>query len=214
MQDRYAGDVGDYGKIGVLKFLQTQGFTIGVNWYRVPVLDNEKKERSTGLRECDVALKVGELVAKYLNVVGIETMVHQNDSLSAVCSRANSLEADLFISIHCNSVESPYAEGTETWYCNGSSAGRMLAECIQDQIVDSLNTVDRGIKVAVPGRNGLYVLTNTDMPAVLVELAFISNEDDEKLLRNNQDDFARAIYKRQSESEPFADLILSHLSLA
>lgn len=149
--------------------------------------------RSTGLRECDVALKVGELVAKYLNVVGIETMVHQNDSLSEVCSKANSLEADLFISIHCNSVESPYAEGTETWYCNGSSAGRMLAECIQDQIVDSLNTVDRGIKVAVPGRNGLYVLTNTDMPAVLVELAFISNEDDEKLLRNNQDDFARAI---------------------
>ena len=42
-------------------------------------------------------------------------------------------------------------------------------------------------------KNGLYVLTNTDMPAVLVELAFISNEDDEKLLRNNQDDFARAI---------------------
>ena len=110
-----------------------------------------------------------------------------------VCHRANKLEADLFISIHCNSVESPYAEGTETWYCNGSSAGRMLAECIQDQIVDSLNTVDRGIKVAVPGKNGLYVLTNTDMPAVLVELAFISNEDDEKLLRNNQDDFARAI---------------------
>ena len=149
--------------------------------------------RSTGLRECDVALKVGELVAKYLNAVGIETMVHQNYSLSEVCSRANSLEADLFISIHCNSVESPYAEGIETWYCNGSSAGRMLAECIQDQIVDSLNTVDRGIKVAVPGKNGLYVLTNTDMPAVLVELAFISNEDDEKLLRNNQDDFARAI---------------------
>ena len=193
MQDRYAGDVGDYGKIGVLKFLQTQGFTIGVNWYRVPVLDNEKKERSTGLRECDVALKVGELTAKYLNAVGIETVVFQNDALSEVCHRANKLEADLFISIHCNSVESPYAEGTETWYCSGSEAGRLLAGCIQDQIVDSMNTVDRGIKEAVPGKNGLYVLTNTDMPAVLVELAFISNEDDEKLLRNNQDDFARAI---------------------
>ena len=37
------------------------------------------------------------------------------------------------------------------------------------------------------------VLKNTNMPAVLVELAFISNEDDEKILRNNQDDFARAI---------------------
>ena len=149
--------------------------------------------RSTGLRECDVALNVGELVAKYLNAVGIETVVFQNDSLSEVCSRANSLEADLFISIHCNSVESPYAEGTETWYCSGSEDGRLLAECIQDQIVDSMSTVDRGIKEAVPGKNGLYVLTNTDMPAVLVELAFISNEDDEKILRNNQDDFARAI---------------------
>ena len=43
MQDRYAGDIGDYGKIGLLKFLQSQGFSIGVNWYRVSVLDSEKK---------------------------------------------------------------------------------------------------------------------------------------------------------------------------
>lgn len=39
MQDRYAGDVGDYGKIGLLKCLQAHGFTIGVNWYRVLELD-------------------------------------------------------------------------------------------------------------------------------------------------------------------------------
>ena len=90
-------------------------------------------------------------------------------------------------------MESPYAEGTETWYCAGSSDGKHLAECIQSQIVDHLGTVDRGVKMATPGKNGLYVLTNTDMPAVLVELAFISNEDDEKLLRNEQDEFARAI---------------------
>lgn len=47
MQDRYAGDVGDYGKIGLLKCLQTHGFTIGVNWYRVPTLDSEKKNDGT-----------------------------------------------------------------------------------------------------------------------------------------------------------------------
>jgi len=33
MQDRYAGDIGDYGKIALLKALQTQGLSIGVNWY-------------------------------------------------------------------------------------------------------------------------------------------------------------------------------------
>ena len=147
----------------------------------------------TGLRECDVALSVGKLVEHYLNAVGIETAVLQSDELYEVCSEANNLDADLFISIHCNSVESPYAEGTETWYCAGSNDGKHLAECIQSQIVDHLGTVDRGVKMATPGKNGLYVLTNTDMPAVLVELAFISNEDDEKLLRNEQDEFARAI---------------------
>ena len=42
MQDRYAGDVGDYGKIALLRFLQAQGFSIGVNWYRVVELESEK----------------------------------------------------------------------------------------------------------------------------------------------------------------------------
>ena len=143
---------------------------------------------ATGLRECDVALSVGKLVEHYLNAVGIETVLLQSDDLYEVCSEANNLEADLFISIHCNSVESPYAS-----YCAGSNDGKHLAGCIQSQIVDHLGTVDRGVKMAVPHKNGLYVLTNTDMPAVLVELAFISNEDDEKLLRNEQDEFARAI---------------------
>ena len=65
MQDRYAGDVGDFGKIGLLKCLQAYGFTIGVNWYRVPVLDVEKKKDGTfkqddgkylipdSIKECD-----------------------------------------------------------------------------------------------------------------------------------------------------------------
>ena len=44
MQDRYAGDIGDYGKIGLLKCLQTHGFTIGVNWYRVHELEFEKRK--------------------------------------------------------------------------------------------------------------------------------------------------------------------------
>lgn len=47
MQDRYAGDIGDYGKIGLLKCLQAHGFRIGVNWYRVSALDSEKKADGT-----------------------------------------------------------------------------------------------------------------------------------------------------------------------
>ena len=69
----------------------------------------------------------------------------------------------------------------------------MLANAVHRQIVDSLHTVDRGVKLAIPGVNGLYVLNNTAMPAILVELAFISNDYDEDLLANYQDAFARAI---------------------
>ena len=68
MQDRYAGDVGDYGKIALLRFLQAQGFSIGVNWYRVVELESEKNSDgsykqndgkyliSEELRKCDPSL--------------------------------------------------------------------------------------------------------------------------------------------------------------
>ncbi len=44
MQDRYAGDIGDYGKFGLLKELQKQGFSIGVNWYKTETSALEKRE--------------------------------------------------------------------------------------------------------------------------------------------------------------------------
>ncbi|MDD2960274.1 MAG: N-acetylmuramoyl-L-alanine amidase [Lachnospiraceae bacterium] len=147
----------------------------------------------TGLQESEVAFCVGEKTVDYLNAVGIDTECLQSDSLAEICSKANSSEADLFISIHCNSAGTAAANGTETWACAGSAAGRQLAQCINDQIVDALDTTDRGVKIATPGINGLYVLSNTDMPAVLVELAFISNAEDVVLLTEQQDEFARAI---------------------
>ena len=51
MQDRYAGDIGDYGKIGLLKALQTQGLSVGVNWYRVEPMDTDKQEDGTYKQE-------------------------------------------------------------------------------------------------------------------------------------------------------------------
>ena len=52
-----------------------------------------------------------------------------------------------------------------------------------------------------PGVNGLYVLTNTDMPAVLVELAFITNPSDEEILANAQDALARAVARGVTDYE-------------
>ena len=40
MQNKYAGDIGDYGKLGLLRFLHAAGLTVGVNWYLTPDEDN------------------------------------------------------------------------------------------------------------------------------------------------------------------------------
>ena len=135
----------------------------------------------SGLRECDVALAVGQSAESYLNAAGVATELLQSDSLEEICEAANA--------------------GTETWACAGSYRGSMLASCIQNQIVDALDTTDRGVKIATPGVNGLYVLTNTDMPAVLVELAFITNPSDEEILANAQDALARAVARGVTDYE-------------
>lgn len=153
------------------------------------------------LRECDVVRAVSDMVERYLNAAGVEVVGNlQSDSLVDVVSECRESEADIFVSIHCNAANSA-AHGTETWHYYTSAEGKKLANCIQNQIVNSLGTLDRGLKPAEPGRNGLYVLTNTPCTAVLVELAFIDNGSDAELLEYRKDDFARAIARGITDYE-------------
>lgn len=167
----------------------------------------------TGLRECDVAAHVGTLVKHYLEAAGCTCELMQSDNLAptsigrsryadrqglTVTETANDWDADIFVSIHCNSAEAEEACGTETFaYALDGGDGEQLATCIQNQIVNALSTVDRGVKA----NPELFVLKYTAMPAVLVELGFISNASDEQLLANRQDDFARAIARGVTDYE-------------
>ena len=148
-----------------------------------------------------MAKNVADLVEKHLLASGVEVVGNlQLDSLEEVVDVSNESEADIFISIHCNACNGN-ARGTEVWYYHRSANGELLADCIRHQIVDALGTVDRGSKGAKPGVNGLYVLSNTGATAVLVELAFIDNEEEAQLLRDKQDDFARAIARGVTDYE-------------
>lgn len=167
---------------------------ICINGGHCPGLDSGAVS-AKGLQEANVVRDMMTLVHGYLQQVGYEVLSVQKNDLQAICDASNSYGADLFVSIHCNSAGSAIAKGTEVWYNDGSVVGLKLAKCILNQILDSLQVVNRGVKDAVPGVNGLYVLKNTDCPAVLVETAFISNLEDEELLASDQgkDDFAKAI---------------------
>ena len=141
-----------------------------------------------GLQEAVVALEISKKVKSILESVGYEVILVQDDSLAYICETANNANVDFFVSIHCNAFNG-VAKGTECLYYPGSSKSKQLAQFVQNQIISTFGTVDRGIKE----RPGLYVLKYTDMPATLVETAFIDEASDNALLRDRQDDFAGAI---------------------
>ncbi|MBQ8809516.1 MAG: N-acetylmuramoyl-L-alanine amidase [Bacteroidales bacterium] len=139
------------------------------------------------ITEAELALDLMGRVAAYLEAAGCEVLTVHRSELEDICAASNEWGADLFVSIHCNAANRN-ARGTETFCYYGAGEGDALAHHIQSQIVTSLGTVDRGVKEA-----GFYVLRYTDCPAVLVETAFIDNTEDEMLLIDNTDEFARAI---------------------
>lgn len=167
--------------------------------------DPGAKNTETGLRECDVAKNIADLVEKYLVAAGVDVVGNiQSDNLfydsdypqPCVCAKANASGADIFVSIHCNAFDCE-AHGTETYAYAPGGEGEKLAGCINDQVVRSLGTLDRGVKF----RDDYIVLKHTDMTAVLVETAFIDSDTDEPLLRERQDDFARAIARGITDYE-------------
>ncbi|MEA4831145.1 MAG: N-acetylmuramoyl-L-alanine amidase [Oscillospiraceae bacterium] len=156
-----------------------------------------------GLTEQEVTYKVGIYLADILRkdprfevrvsrktpsaVVGTSTA----SSLTQRVYMANSWPANYFISIHCNAFSNPSANGTEALVYAQYTQGYWLGEHILKSIVSRMGTQNRGVRI----RPDIYVLRKTKMPAVLIELAFITNESDAALLRDNPYGFAYAIYE-------------------
>lgn len=111
-------------------------------------------------------------------------------SLQARVNDANSWGADYFISLHANSSSNPEATGVEAFAYSRNGRAFALGEDVVENISEATGLRNRGMKV----RPGLYVLRRTAMPAILVELGFISNPSDAALMNNSPELFARGIY--------------------
>lgn len=155
-----------------------------------------------GLREQDITYNVGSFLADILSsdsrfevrtsrtypeqILGTNT----TESLQARVNDANSWPADYFISIHVNSNDNPSINGTEAYVYEAYSEAYYLGESIIAEIVRRVGTKDNAVRI----NPRLYVLRKAQMPAVLVELAYISNESDAQKLRDDQYQFAYGIY--------------------
>jgi len=102
------------------------------------------------------------------------------DDLTARTRVANTAGADLLISIHCNGAVRRSAKGVETYASPRDAMGRKLARLVQTSLVARTGRADRGANTA-----DFYVLRWSNMPAILVEAAFISNPSDAAFLKTS-----------------------------
>ena len=113
-----------------------------------------------------------------------------SSSLRARVDAANAFGADYFVRVHTNASTNSSVSGSEALVYDEPSIASELGEDILLWLNRTTGLRNRGIVE----RPGLYVLRKTSMPAVLVEMGFISNASDAHLMNNSPELFAEGIY--------------------
>jgi N-acetylmuramoyl-L-alanine amidase len=137
-----------------------------------------------GLRETDIVLPIALKVTSLLEGKGVRVILtRQADreiELEPRVAQANRARADLFVSIHANAIDMtrPDVNGIETYYYADQSLA--LAQTLHSSILAATDRPDRRVRQA-----RFYVLRNTAMPAVLLEVGFVTGAEDAALLGNS-----------------------------
>ena len=135
-----------------------------------------------GVQEKDIILPISLDVAEILRKQDIEVILTRDSdnfiSLQGRTDMANDVDADLFVSIHANAINlsRPDVNGLETYYYE---SGRRLAEVIHWSILNGVKIDNRNIR-----RARFYVLRHSTMPAVLVEVGFLTGAVDSSNLKD------------------------------
>lgn len=153
---------------------------------------------STGVHEKDIVLSVAQKLAEILREAGTEVVLtRESDSdlsdpglnlhaakiqdLSRRIALANDRGADMFISIHVNSFPDPREDGAQTFYQPGSEESKKMSLAVQQEMNRYL---------ANPGRKAkpvdYFLNRRAKMPSAIVEIGFITNPQEEKLLLDQQ----------------------------
>ncbi|MBR5329774.1 MAG: N-acetylmuramoyl-L-alanine amidase [Firmicutes bacterium] len=123
--------------------------------------------------------------------------------------------ADLFLSLQCNAVPNSALRGAQTFYYPDSKKGKQLAEAIQNRFIKTLKNTDREALTL----SSAYIMSKLEIPAIMVEVGFLSNAEEESLLVSDayQEQIVAAIYggitdyyEKQDSEESWFDMIFNY----
>jgi len=159
-----------------------------------------------GLKEKNLNLTIGyKLINEYFEKKSSPVKAYwtrHNDTFINLYERptySKTYQADLFVSLHMNSASSSAANGTEVYYSSANNSksfsgitSKLFAQKMKNTLVSTLGTKDRGVKQA-----GFVVIKHNTVPAILIELGFVTGSTDSKNLKKEafQKKSAKAIYE-------------------
>lgn len=152
------------------------------------------------IKEKDLTLSITKKVKAILDGLGYKTaMTRTGDTLPSLAERpqmANQMDCAMFVSIHINSATNPDAYGTEVYYSDENNGqeynmiSQELAENVLETMIKYMGSYDRGVRMA-----NWAVTRRSNMPAILIEVGFISNESELQKMNSSsyQDKVAKGI---------------------
>ena len=156
---------------------------------------------SSGVLEKDLNLSVAISLQKFFESNGTQVLLTRSDDngiydvsgsiknkkVSDIKNREEFIknsDAEAFISIHMNKFSDSVYSGPQVFYSANNKNSELLAKCIQKSMIAALNPQNkREVKKA---DSSIYLLDKAQIPAVLVECGFLSNAEEERLLKDEK----------------------------
>lgn len=174
-------------------------------------MPDEGAESRNGTTEAQTNLKIALKLQSLLEQSGATVILTRSDEnaiydldsktlkqkkISDIHNRVkigNESSADIFVSIHLNKIPQQQYSGWQTFFQEGNQNSINLAKSIQTNLNDSIQKENKRVAMKI---NNIYIMKHVEIPATIVECGFLSNEEEEKLLLNDeyQDRLAWGIY--------------------
>jgi len=164
-----------------------------------------------GISEADINLKIVLKLQNLLEQSGATVILTRSDEngiydvdktklknqkISDIKNRVkigNSSSANIFVSIHLNKIPQSQYSGWQTFFKNGSEQGEKLATSIQENLNKTIEKENNRVPMKL---DNVYIVKNVEIPLTIVECGFLSNEEEERKLQEDdyQNKLAWGIY--------------------